>query len=159
MWCQGMISTFVFKASQGPSALAAPSGRDMAWLHAVTKVPSLVLTFLFLTLVLVLQVMSVSPSLASGQRWSPSTAARHGKSCTVLQVRDVCPDFSSLPNGINWRVETSAGSEMCPAQCGRWCSPPLALIPLCLFLQKWGVSWSPLKQLTAGALALSCMSC
>lgn len=155
-----MISASVFKASQGPSALAAPSGRDMAWLHAVTKVPSLVLTFLLLTVVLVLQVMSVSPSLASGQRWSPSTAARHGKSCTALQVRDVSPDFfSSLPSGINWRVGASASSEMCPAQCGCWCSPSLALIPLCLFLQKWGVSWSPLKQLTAGALALSCMSC
>lgn len=71
----------------------------------------------------VLQVMSVSPSLASGQRWSPSTAVRHGKSCTVLQVRDMSPDFSiSLSSVTNWHEGVSAGSEMCLAQCGCWCS-------------------------------------
>lgn len=69
-----------------------------------------------------LQVMSVSPSLASGQRWSPTTAARHGKSSTVLQVRDMPPAFSnSLLSGTNWREGASTGSEMCPAQCGAPC--------------------------------------
>lgn len=133
-----------------------PSGRHMAWLHAMTKVPDLPA----FDSGAALQVVSVSPFLASGQRWSPNTAARHGKSSTVLQVRDVSPGFSSsLPSGTNWRERGSAGSEMCPAQCDHWCLLPPALTPLCLFLQKWGGSWSPLKQLTAGALALSCMSC
>lgn len=76
------------------------------------------------------------------------------------QVRDVSPGFSSsLPSGTNWREGHPTGSEMRSAQCGYWCSLPPALTPLYLFLQKWGGSWSPLKQLTAGALALSCMSC
>lgn len=36
----------------GPVALAVPSCRDMAWLCALTKVPSIVLTSLLLALVL-----------------------------------------------------------------------------------------------------------
>lgn len=44
-----------------------------------------------------LQVTSVSPSSASGQRWHHSAAARRWRSCTVPQVRHASPAFCLVP--------------------------------------------------------------
>lgn len=87
-----------------------------------------------------LQVTSVSPSLASGQRWSPSAAARHGTSCTVPQVRDASPlPSATLGPVLPDRAEgPSADIEMCLAGHSHCCSLPPALTPLLLFCRSGG---------------------
>lgn len=78
-----------------------------------------------------LQVTSVSPSSASGQRWHHSAAARRWRSCTVPQVRQASPAFCLVPpSRVEALLHAARPAWSVPAM-GLPASSPNPSVPVC----------------------------